>query len=217
MKTRIALLLAAALLALARGATAQKARDAGRDATETRTVAAFERIRLENAAQVRVKVGGAPSVTVTADANILPRVSTEVKDGTLVIGSKDGGYSTRRRVTVEVSAAVLKGVALSGAGAIQVEGATGDEFTAELSGAGRIRVGGEASTLKVRLSGAGSADLKALKARDADIQLSGTGSVEVHATEALAVEVSGVGKVRYFGSPAKRNLHVGGVGAIRQG
>src|SRR5512135_2926763 len=53
--------------------------------TETRSVPAFTRIRIDGTADVLLVQGNAPSVTVEASGRSLRNIETDVRDGTLTI------------------------------------------------------------------------------------------------------------------------------------
>src|SRR5688500_9858117 len=64
--------------------------------TETRDVAEFTRIEATGSPNVTVTIGDKQSLTIEADDNILPLLTTEVKDGKLVIASeKNTSYSPK--------------------------------------------------------------------------------------------------------------------------
>src|SRR5689334_10034881 len=60
----------------------------GRIATETREASGFSAIDLRGIGRVVVTVGEQEAVTIEAEDNILPRISTTVRDGTLVLQFK---------------------------------------------------------------------------------------------------------------------------------
>lgn len=185
------------------------------DVTQSRRVGAFQTVRLEGAAKVVIRVGPAASVSVTADEAIASRVTTEVKDGALVIGMQKGAPVRKGNVRVQVTTPTLTGVALVGVGSIGAQGISADLFQVHLSGAGKLQADGSVKQVQVTVSGAGETALDRLKAHDADVRLSGTGKVLVHATDSLRAQVSGVGEVRYEGKPAQVVSKVSGVGKVR--
>ena len=66
---------------------------------ETRPLAAFASVDLAGSTNVRVRGQEAASL-VHADGNLLRHVTTEVRSGTLVIGTK-GSFTTRSPMTVD--------------------------------------------------------------------------------------------------------------------
>jgi|SRR5262249_29255568 len=71
----------------------------GTAATQARQVAAFSRVDLVGSADVTIHAGAAQSVVIHADDNLLARVTTQVRAGTLVIGTR-GSFTTNSPLTV---------------------------------------------------------------------------------------------------------------------
>jgi len=185
----------------------------GTPAVSARSVPAFTRVELAGANDVRVHVGGAQAVLVSGDDNLLPHVTTEVHDGTLLIAA-DRGFTTKAPMSVAVTVPRLDGTTLEGAGQMTVDGVRGGVFTASLPGTGTLRASGRITRLEARLGGSGELMLGALVARDASAVLSGTGRLHVFATRSLAATVSGTGLILYDGRPASVSTQVTGTGAV---
>lgn len=166
-------------------------------ATQTRHVAPFKNIELAGSNNVTIRVGPKQSVVVHADDNLLPRVTTEVHDGTLVIGNTPGSFTTRSPLTVDIGVLSLEALALSGSGVV--------------SGSGT------ASHLDVTVSGSGDARLGELVARDVHAVVSGSGNIVVTATKSLDASVPGSGSIVYGGNPAHVTSSVTGSGAVTRG
>ena len=142
-------------------------------ATQTRSVAPFTGIYLPGVSTVSVHVGVKQTVVVHADSNLIARVTTDVRNGTLVIAER-GNFSNERPVSVEVTVPRLDGVALSGSGHVNVEGARARKFTVRESGSGALTVTGAVEELDTSLSGSGNVQLQDLAARDVKATLSGS-------------------------------------------
>ena len=76
----------------------------GKPTTQRRDVGAFDAIVLDTSADVTVRVGGAPSVSVTMDGNLQPPLRTDVRGGALVISSDRTLRAPKARVEVTVPA-----------------------------------------------------------------------------------------------------------------
>src|SRR4051812_6066590 len=66
----------------------------GRIVSQNRAVSPFNRIELQGAADAEIQLGRSQSVTIQADDNLLPLMTSEVRGGTLVLGSR-GSFRTR--------------------------------------------------------------------------------------------------------------------------
>jgi hypothetical protein len=185
----------------------------GRVKRETRTVSDFERLEAGGAFTIKVKVGPAPSLTISAEGNLLSYIKTSVKGNRLVIDTRKS-ISPRKEIIIEVTTPVLNSVDASGANNISVYDISSSDFEADLSGAGHVYLAGTTDRLNADLSGAGNIEAKELKAKDVHVSVSGAASADVYATESLDASVSGVGSIDYYGDPKTTNTNVSGVGSI---
>jgi hypothetical protein len=195
----------------------------GRGNTETFEIEAggYRSIRVEGFCNVNYYSAPSNTVTLEIQPNLREHYVVEVVNGELVV-------RTARRINfaagakapvLTVSAPVLEGVSISGAGTftardtitaesfrLRLSGAgTGSakldvgSFDAELSGAGSFTLSGRADTAALTMSGAGELDAVGLAARSASVRLSGAGAISVNASEDLKINASGMGSVRYKG------------------
>ena len=203
------------------GCTAQITEDAGNKQveasgpikTDVRAVGTFNRVRLEGSAGVEVKIGPKPSVSVTAEENIVPLITTEVKDDVLIIRTTRG-YSSVRPAKVEIEMASLDGIECPGAGAIMVTGLKAKDFIASLKGTGQLKAMGTADKVTAELSGSGQIAFKDLHSKKVKVEMNGTGQASVFASQSLEAKLSGAGEISYYGNPAKVEKEATGVGAI---
>jgi hypothetical protein len=159
---------------------------------------------------------GSESLTIEADDNFLPLITTEVRNGRLTIGFKEGIIPTRvSRMRYVLNVSALDGIDLSGAGTVNATNLAGDDLAITSSGAGTITTAGKVTNQRVHMSGAGSYEGSNLDSETASVQLSGLGSAIVRVSETLDANVSGVGSIEYIGSPTV-NQQVSGAGAVRQ-
>ena len=182
-------------------------------ATEVRTLPAFTAVDLTGSNNVTVHVGGAQTVTVHGDDNLIRYVTTTVQDGTLAV-SQSRSFSTRSPMSVEITVPALDAATLSGSGVLTVAGVAADHFTVRAPGSGVLAVTGTATTLDATLSGTGDLRLDGLAAHDATVSVPGTGRLLVNASHSLDATVSGVGSIVYSGSPAEVTKDVTGTGSI---
>jgi hypothetical protein len=216
----LGLLLVAALLLTAyreeigwNGGSSELIVGSGVPASETRDVEPFTAVDLTGASNLVVRVGDELSVVVHADDNIVPLVSTEVRDGALVVATDDG-FTTVNEVRVDVTVPTLDGMRLTGSGVVAVEGIQGKELDVLLSGSGALSASGTVDVLTATVSGAGSARLADLRAGAVDALVSGTGLLEVYASDSLDAAVTGTGVILFGGHPASVERSVAGTGAI---
>ena len=182
---------------------------------ELRELPPFRRIELRGSSDLDVQVGGAQSVEVRADSNLIELVTTEVRGDLLVISMQPGRYSFQRGPELVVHVPALDALDIHGSADASVTGVQGEHFRAAVSGSGDISATGRVDHLEARVSGSGDLRLGGLEARTADVRVSGSGDIRVDVRERLEAHVSGSGDIAYTGSPAK-DVHVSGSGSVRR-
>jgi hypothetical protein len=179
-------------------------------------VAAFHGLNLAGANNVTVVVGRPQSVVVRADNNLLSHVTTQVTDGTLVIGNS-GNFSTRTPMSVDVSVPALTALALTGSGQITVTGISTPQLTVSVDGSGLLTASGTTTRLNVSLPGSGQAQLFQLAAEHVRAVLAGSGLIQVAPTASLDASVQGTGAIFYSGNPPQVTTSITGTGAVIHG
>jgi putative autotransporter adhesin-like protein len=214
----------------------QALKGSGTVVDESRAVDGFTAVDLQGIGVLRISQGTAESLTVRTDDNLQPLITTEVRDGTLVIAIDTRDHSHGIAPTTLIyDLTVISLQALSVGGAAQVESqslATGD-LRLDVDGAARIVFDGlQATTLhvssdgnsaftlagtvnaqEVEIAGAGEYRAKELASRTATIHISGAGHVTVRVAESLDASIDGTGVIEYAGSPTV-NQHIAGLGVI---
>ncbi len=188
-------------------------RGSGVPAAQIRVVPAFSRVELAGSNVVTVHVGGARSVVVHGDRNLLSRVITTVSERRLVIDTI-GSFESQTPMRVAITMPSLDALALSGSGMMVADGVRATTLRVTLPGSGLLRVQGTAGRLAVTLDGSGVAELTGLVARDAHAVVAGSGRIDVTATRSLDASIPGTGAIAYGGDPANVATNVSGTGAI---
>ena len=209
----------------------------GKIESQTREVQDFLAVSINYPAEVIIQQGKVESVKLEADDNLLPQLSTEVDNGTLLIENRENSWSRRvnptERVKITITVKDLHEIEFSSAGNVQVNGLKTDELSlhlngvgemtlndlevqkleSRLSGAGNIEANGLANELEIRISGVGGFDAPKLESQVATVRISGAGSATVNVVDDLTARVSGAGSINYYGSPT---LHedVSGAGSV---
>lgn len=203
-------------------------RGAGDVMEQARTVTGFERVVLEGEGDLWIEFGDVESMVVATDANLHEHLETEVADGTLTIGTRDGAdLDPTEGITYRLTATGLAGVELQGAGTINVDRWQGQRISVVLAGAGEVRVdrlaadhvhvvhrgagtvtvAGTADSQRAVLTGAGGYEGGDLESRTATVEASGATTATVWATHELSLSVTrNSATVRYFGDPAITHL-----------
>lgn len=190
----------------------------GKAASELRTVAAFESIKLSGAIDLELRIGPQLRVEISADDNLLRYVTTKVKNKTLTVElDRSPGESIRTKAPMRavITAPSVTAVAVLGSGDAVVSGVTGDQFTMAVSGSGSVRASGTAKRVQAAINGSGEISSKDLTAGSATVAVHGSGTISVHAKDAITAAISGSGDVEVYGKPANVTRIVDGSGEVR--
>jgi hypothetical protein len=213
MKNRHFILLGLVLLLFSTGCSEWKRiRGNGRITTEVRPVPAFTRVIAEGFYQLDWKPG-APSFSLTTDENLVSHIKTTVEGDVLRIRLEESIAPTEG-VKIAISSPTLTGADLSGALEFNVSQLSGDRFTLETSGAGKVSLAGKVNRLLANLTGASKLRASDLAAEDVEISITGAGKADVSATNLLRAAITGAGKVSYSGHPKSVEKQIAGAGSI---
>lgn len=204
----------------------------------TRSIGEFDRLRVDGPIDVTARADTTAALTLRADDNIEPLITTQVEGGTLIIGlAPKAAFTTRNPLRVTLSFVQLNGIELNGSGDVTAAGIKSDRLrvalrgsgdvtltgtaasavTASIAGAGDLSIEGSATTADLRIAGSGDIKAGTLIARHVEVSIAGSGDARVHATESLKASVSGSGDIRYGGQPARVSRQVAGSGSIEPG
>lgn len=204
--------------------------------TETREVSNFDRVQLESIGELTIIQGKQESLTIEAESNIVRRIKTDVRGGSLTIGFSGGFLGDvipTRPIRYELTMVDISGLKLSGAGRIYsasivtrrldldvtgigdviIDSLETDDLDVELSGAGSIDLAGKTNDQEIDLSSVGIYSAGGLESARAQVSLSGAGTATLWVTEELNVDISGFGSVDYYGDPVV-SLEISGLGRL---
>lgn len=213
-------------------------RGSGKVVTETREVSNFHSVVLAGVGELNITQGDSEGLTIQAEDNLMPYITTQVENGILTINLKSGitsgsilptqpiKYALQAKTldSVQLSGAgninapALKSNALkigtSGAGKVNVAQIAAKTLDASLTGAGDMTLSGQVDAQTGTLSGFGNYSAGALQTATTALKLSGAGNATVWASQTLDVVISGAGIVSYYGSP-QVTQKVSGVGSVK--
>jgi hypothetical protein len=199
MRLRVALTLLAVVLLLA---ACSVTRGSGQLATGSREVSGFSKVELSGSGELTIQKTGTESLSISAEDNLLPRLTSEVSNDTLVLGTKPNTtILPGRPITNSVTVKDLTGVAVSGSGNIRVPDLTTTALSISISGSGTITVNGTVNDQDLEISGSGRYEAAQLTSKTVKADISGSGTANVLATDVLDVKISGSGTVTYTGNP----------------
>jgi hypothetical protein len=167
----------------------------GNVVSQERVVPEFSAIDLAGTSAVTVRAGERQQVVVRTDDNLMKDVTTEVRQGELVIGDGPRNFRTSGTMVTEITVPYLAAVGLSGTGAMVIHAVDSERFVVNLAGTGTVTVDGRVDWLKARLPGSGQLEVAGLRARHMTAAVKGTGTIVVGTTGSLESSVSGTGSV----------------------
>lgn len=200
---------------------------------DIRRVSGFDRVvlRAQHENELIITQGEQEALTVHGPADIVPRIETEVRQGTLVI-SMGGGLLeklgdalttslTRPHIRYELAVKSLASLEVcamasiradslksehlalrfAGVGELHIGAVDTHLLEVDLPGAARIELAGYAAQQRVTVAGPAQYDASRLESRKAQVTVKGIGAATVWAEDQLDVTIRGPGRVSYRGAP----------------
>jgi hypothetical protein len=205
------LILIPVLATAACGSSSAIAADRGYSVTD------FDRISVEGAYDVQVRVGPAAAAQAHGPQNGIDRLEVVVNDGTLIIRTSRtawGGWpgeASEGKVAVAVTTPKLRALALAGSGSATVDHIRAPDVQLAVSGSGGIGVGAiEAETTSLAIAGSGGLKL-AGTSKQARVSLQGSGDIDAlgFSVQDATVTVAGSGDLRMAASRSAKVTSAG--------
>lgn len=188
----------------------------GNVVTETRNVSGFDGLTVTGAGTILIDQNGTESLTITTDDNLLQYITTNVRDGKLVLEFTSGLMFDRvTDLTFKVGVKNLSSVDVEGAARVEGKNIATENLSVKLNGAGVITLSGRATAQDIVLRGLGTYNGAELASQRAQVTHDGAGNVVVRVSDKLDATVNGVGRVEYIGNP-QVTKKVSGIGVVRQ-
>jgi len=208
----------------------------GKVRTETRTIRSFNEVELRDQGTLIIEQGATESLTIEAEDNILPLLTSNVNGKTLVLDVQDNYIlRTKKEIRYRLSVKDLGAIRVSGSGNVEVAKLQADTLTLGISGSGNLTIDQlTATSLTVDLSGSGDADIagtvvdqrveisgasdyraEGLSSKTATVKVSGSGNAKVRVADTLKARASGSGNIDYIGTP-QLDSDTSGSGDIRR-
>ena len=174
----------------------------GQIVTQQRGVGNVRSVSLQGAGELIVRVGPRPSLSVTADSNILPLLVERQRGDQLILETRQS-YRMRGRPRFVLTVPSLDALAIAGSGDARVDGVAAARMALSIGGSGRIVARGRADRLTLTIGGSGDIDARGLRARAVAVTIGGSGNAQVATNGPLTGAIAGSGSVRYLGRPSE--------------
>lgn len=209
----------------------------GKITEEIRTVASYDRLRVDYTINVRIAEGAPGTVTIEGEDNVLPYVEIAVNNGELSVGlSRKANFNDTKPVTVTIHRAALRSIQAKTACTITADvPVVSDQLTVSLNEASRltadlavqqltvmlqaassVTLRGKAQRASFQLDGASRAAAEQLRIAKANLTLNGASHVTVEVTDNLSASADGVSTIIYAGSPVIDAQRTAGLSTIKR-
>jgi Putative auto-transporter adhesin, head GIN domain len=186
----------------------------GRVVSESRNVSGFTGVDLEGIGELIIEQTGVESLTIQAEDNILPLLTSEVSNGILRLGTRNNANIVAHEpIIYRLSVKSLDSITASGAGDVTASRLQTATLTVSISGSGNVTASGMADAQDVVISGAGTYTAEDLASQKAKITIPGSGDAVVRVSDTLDVTISGAGSITYIGNPTV-NQQISGAGTV---
>ena len=198
--------------------------------TEKRDVRNFNEVALQGFGDLLIEQNpDAPeSLEIEADQDIMTRLTSEVRNGRLILGFDMPWYdwigwglewlfTTNKTIHYRLSLKQVNSVALNGSATLTSSRLQSQGLKLGVSGSGKVRLGEvQAGSFAVTISGSGDIEVSAGAAPKQDIVISGSGRVQTAGvqTEDTHVTISGSGSAQVDASQAL-TVHISGSGDVK--
>ena len=169
---------------------------------ESRPVANVSAVSLKGSGDVVITQGNKEELVVEAQKSVLPKISTEVDNGTLSLSMKSGTFHFGKdpKIRYYLTVKQLNKIALAGSGDIRAASLNADKLDIVTSGSGDVRID-SLSALEINVRISGSSDVKlAGKVNSQSIKIAGSGDVKYYGQPKVSQSVAGSGAVQGLGA-----------------
>jgi hypothetical protein len=173
--------------------------------TELRELPPFTRVSVAAGMKVIIGYNVEQSVSLAAQGNILPAISTEVVDGQLIVTIPPPGVEATQPMALTVRLPALESVALS-AGVVGYLEHTGSGLNVDISGGVQLTAIGSTPDLRLNATTGSHARLDELVAQYAQISLNDGSTAELNVVTSVTGTATGGSTVVLAGSPAQVDI-----------
>ncbi len=188
---------------------------------ESRAVANFSQVTLALPANVTITQGSTESLTISADDNLLPLMTTRVVNNELLIeGDNNRGFSTKREIKIRLMVKTLNGLNIKGSGDVSGDQLNSDKFNISILGSGDVKFNTiRADMLTIGIVGSGDINVNNVEAKSLDTRVQGSGDVKFGEVKAgqVSIAVAGSGDISAAGTADKVIIELSGSGDVRAG
>lgn len=185
--------------------------EGGPELSETRTLSAFTRVRIEDGLTATFSPGTS-QVAISAPEKVVANLVTEVQSGVLVVRLKPNVIVTSLDTTeIVITGDALQAAEATGASKLTVTGVTASPFRATASGGSDLIVSGTTADARLNASGASTLTASDLLAQSVSVEATGASTVSLNASKSVDGVASGASHVVIGG--AATDVYISATGA----
>ena len=195
--------------------------DNGPPVNQTRELSGFTQLEVSGDIDLNVALSNRPDpgVRITAGANSIDRIRTQVVGDTLRVSTKSRGLTIGPDplgdVSVSLGVPALLGLRVDGKSDVMLSGLSAKEFVLRVSGSGDIQARGRVDDLEMEVDGSADTNLRELATQNANVRIDGSGDSVLSVARSLELVLEGSGDVVYYGRPTVSS-RLEGSGDVRQ-
>lgn len=182
---------------------------------EARNTANFNQININGKMNVLITCQKQKLIDIEGDSNIVSLLKTSVKNNILSL-NLDKKYKENNPLNIHINIPDVSILNINGSSKISIEGIKNNNLNIAIHGVSDLTAKGQSKKLSLDVSGAGYIDTKNLKSENTKVELKGTSMVDVFASKNLDANISGFGKINYYGNPQNIKKNISGAGFITQ-
>ncbi len=156
-------------------------RGSGNVVEETREVSGVTGVNLATDGDLIIEVGSTESLRIEAEDNLMEYIETQVRGGTLRIGTqRNVELRNTRPVTYYLTVTGLDAIEISSSGNIEAPDLEAERFSITIGSSGNLEMGDlEAGAVTVKISSSGNVTMGDLNADTLEVDIGSTGNLDI--------------------------------------
>lgn len=187
--------------------------------SETREVSDISAVALSTSGALTITQGETESLTIEADDNILPLLTSDVVNGTLKLDSKPNtSFSTQNSIIYTLTVKDISAITGTGSGSIEVGDLTPQsDLSMTITGSGSLNASAihSEANISITAEGSGGFNVKGIEGDAVSLTIRGNGGGEILLMMATTVDVTltGSGSLSTNGAAQSQTVNLSGSGA----
>lgn len=171
----------------------------------------FTKIRVDTNSKLDISVGGEQFVTIATQPEHIDHITTEVKDGELII-KHIGDHQYKGLTSIEIGVANLEAIDIDALIVGEAYGIDSSFIEIKYEGIGEMDISGKCDEALITVDGIGDFSSKDLLCKHVEADVSGIGSTKIYASQSIDIDGGGIGDVSVYGDPEDKTVSFSGIG-----